>query len=287
MLTQEQIDFYHESGYVGVEGVLTAEEVADLRRVSDEFVEKSRDLTGHTAVFDLEPSHTSANPRVRRIKSPYMEHIVYDQALRHKKILDIVSQLIGPALRFNGHKLNMKYAEYGSPVEWHQDWAFYPHTNDNLLAVGVSFDDMTIENGALMVIPGSHKGATYDHHQNGEFVGAVADPNFSPEGATPVEVRAGGISIHHVRTLHGSAPNTSSRPRRLLLAQYCAIDAWPLAGIPDWETFNSFILRGEPTNQPRIVSVPVRMPFPHTERKGSIYEVQSLLDNPIFAKKAS
>ena len=138
-----------------------------------------------------------------------------------------------------------------------------------------------------MVIPGSHKGPTYNHHQNGEFVGAVTDSNFSSDGAVPVEVKAGGISIHHVRTVHGSAPNTSSNPRRLLLSQYCAIDAWPLSGIPDLETFNSFVLRGEPTNQPRIESIPVRMPLPHAARKGSIYEVQSLLENPVFAKKAS
>jgi ectoine hydroxylase-related dioxygenase (phytanoyl-CoA dioxygenase family) len=287
MLTQEQLDLYEKNGYLGVDAVLADDEVAALRRVTDEFVEKSREVTEHNDIFDLEPGHSAANPRVRRIKNPCLYHTVYDQTLRHPNILAIVAQLIGPEIRYNGHKLNMKYPEFGSPVEWHQDWAFYPHTNDDLLAVGVSFDDMTVENGALMVIPGSHKGPTYDHHQNGEFVGAVTYSNFGREGAVPVEVKAGGISIHHVRTIHGSAPNTSNRPRRLLLAQYCAIDAWPLGGVPDWETFNSLILRGEPTNQPRIVSVPVRMPLPHAAPKGSIYEVQSLLDDPIFAKKAS
>ena len=58
MLTQEQRDFYHENGYIGVEAVLTAEEVADLQRVTDEFVEKSREVTEHTDIFDLEPGHT-------------------------------------------------------------------------------------------------------------------------------------------------------------------------------------------------------------------------------------
>ena len=286
MLTQDKIEFYHENGYVAVENVLTAEEVGNLRRVTDEFIQNSRELTEHTSVFDLEPNHTSTDPRVRRIKNANREHVVYDQTLRHEKILDIVSQLIGDGLRTNGQKLNMKYAGYGSPVEWHQDWAFYPHGNDDLLAVGVSFDDMTVENGALMVIPKSHRGPVYNHHQHGEFIGAVVDSNFNPEGAVPIEVRAGGISIHHVRTLHASAPNTSSRPRRLLLSQYCALDAWPLGGIPDWDTFNSLILRGEATNQPRLVSVPIRMPLPHAERRGSIFEVQSLLEDPVFREKA-
>ena len=285
MLTQEQRNFYDENGYLGVEAVLTEEEIAALQRVTDEFVEKSREVTEHTDIFDLEPGHTVANPRVRRIKNPCLYHTVYDQTLRHPKILDIVAELIGPGIRYNGHKLNMKYPEFGSPVEWHQDWAFYPHTNDDLLAVGVVIDDMTVENGALMILPGSHKGATLNHHQNGAFVGAVTDSDFTPEGAVALELKAGGISIHHVRALHGSAPNTSTKPRRLMLAQYCAVDAWPLKGIPDWDTFNDFILRGEPTNQPRIVSTPVRIPEPYSEKKGSIYEVQSLLDNPLFTNK--
>jgi ectoine hydroxylase-related dioxygenase (phytanoyl-CoA dioxygenase family) len=178
----------------------------------------------------------------------------------------------------------MKYPEFGSPVEWHQDWAFYPYTNDDLLAVGVAIDDMSLENGCLMVVPGSHKGPTYDHHQNGVFVGAVTDPNFSADNAVPVEVKAGGISIHHVRMLHGSAPNNSSKPRRLLLLQYCALDAWPIASTT-WDIFKSFVLRGEPTNQPRVVSTPIRIPQPSAGRGGSIYEVQTLLENPIFAQK--
>ena len=284
MLTQEQIDFYNENGYLGVENVLSAEEVADLQRTTDEFVEKSREVTEHTDVFDLEPGHTPQNPRVRRIKNPVLHHIVYDRTLRHDRILNIVEQLIGPGVSHNGHKLNMKYPEFGSPVEWHQDWAFYPYTNDDLLAVGVAIDDMSLENGCLMVVPGSHKGPTYDHHQNGVFVGAVTDPNFSSDNAVPVQVKAGGISIHHVRTLHGSAPNSSSNPRRLLLLQYCALDAWPIAGTT-WDVFKSFVLRGEATNQPRVVPAPIRIPQPYAEKTGSIYEVQTLLDNPIFAQQ--
>ncbi|MCE2402960.1 phytanoyl-CoA dioxygenase family protein [Candidatus Poribacteria bacterium] len=285
MLTQEQLDSYDKNGYIGVESVLNDEEVAALRRVTDEFVEKSREVTEHNDIFDLEPGHSAANPRVRRIKSPCLYHTVYDQTLRHPNILGIVSQLIGSGIRYNGHKLNMKYPEFGSPVEWHQDWAFYPHTNDDLLAVGVVIDDMTVENGALMILPGSHKGPTLDHHQNGAFIGAVTDPDFTPEGAVPIELEAGGITIHHVRALHGSAPNTSDKPRRLMLFQYCAVDAWPLKGIPDWDTFNEFIIQGEPTNQPRIVPTPVRMPEPYSEKKGSIYEVQSLLENPMYGNK--
>ncbi len=284
MLTQKQVDFYHENGYIGVESVLSTQDIIDLRRVTDEFVEKSREVTEHTDVFDLEPGHSSESPRVRRIKNPAAQHIVYDQVRCYEPIIDIVEQLVGPGVRSMGSKLNMKYPDFGSPVEWHQDWAFYPHTNDDVLAVGVAIDDMSIENGGLMVIPGSHTGPIYDHHQDGRFAGAVTDPNFTPDGAVPITVKAGGISIHHVRTLHGSAPNTSSTPRRLLLAAYTAVDAWPLSG-GDWDGLSANVLRGELTNQVRMIDAPVRMSLPRAERGGSIYETQTVLEKPLYAQK--
>jgi ectoine hydroxylase-related dioxygenase (phytanoyl-CoA dioxygenase family) len=284
MLIQEQIDFYREQGYLGVPDVLSAAEVSELRKVTDEFVEKSRSVADHTDVFDLEPGHTPENPKLRRLKSPITQHAVYKKTLHHEKILEIVTQLIGYGLRCNGNKLNMKQPGYGSPVEWHQDWSFYPHTNDDLLAVGVAIDDMTEENGPLLVVPQSHKGPIYDHHYEGHFCGAVTDPAFSDKTAVPVMVKAGGITIHHVRMLHGSVANTSSKQRRLMLFQYCAMDAWPLSGIKDYDGFNDAIVQGEPSNIPRVEPVPVRMPLPPSLKSGSIYESQTALKKSTFGR---
>lgn len=276
MLAQEQIDYYCEKGYLGVEGVLLPKEVEELQRITDEFVEKSRLIEENDDVFDLEPGHSADAPRLRRLKEPADQHPAYDRALRHEGILDIVSQLVGPSIRYNGQKLNLKSAGFGSPVEWHQDWAFYPHTNDDLLAVGICIDDMTEENGCLLVIPGSHRERIYDHHQDGRFVGAVTEADFDAAKAEKVELKAGGISIHHARALHGSLPNRSSKPRRLLLFQYCAGDAWPLLGV-GWEIWSQTLLRGELSCESRVTNVPVRMPLPPPLRGGSIYETQTVL----------
>ena len=283
MLTQEQIEGYRHTGYLAVENVLSEAEVDELRRVTDEFVEKSREVTEHTNVFDLEPGHTPDSPKLRRLKSPINQHPVYDNALRHDAILEIVSQLIGPSIRTNGNKLNLKYGGFGSPVEWHQDWSFYPHTNDDLLAVGIALDDMSEANGCLMVIPGSHKGRILDHHQDGHFIGAVTEEDFDDSDAVKIEVKAGGISIHHVRALHGSLPNTAAAPRRLLLLQYCSGDSWPLAG-SDWDSYCASFLRGEPTWEPRVEKVPWRVPLPPPILSGSIYETQTLLSASTFGE---
>ncbi len=285
MLTESQIKFYHENGYLGVNDVYSPAEVADLRRVTDAFVEKSRAITKNDDIFDLEPTHTAAKPQLRRLKNSAKLDPVYRNTLHHRKMLDIVAQLIGPSIFCNGDKLNMKIGGVGSPVEWHQDWAFYPHTNDDLLAVGVAMDDSTVANGCLLVIPGTHRGRIYDHNQDGGFIGAVTEEGFKGEGAVPIELKAGGISIHHVRVLHASAPNLSPNPRRLLLFQLCAGDAWPLmAGENYWENHVNTFVRGSATNQPRLAPVPVRLPRPRPPElpRGSIYETQSVLKNRLF-----
>jgi ectoine hydroxylase-related dioxygenase (phytanoyl-CoA dioxygenase family) len=272
MLTNPQLSAYRSDGYLVVEGVLTDQEIAELVQATDDFVDRARNLTKSDDVLDLEPNHEPDAPRVRRIHKPYVNHPVYEAIAKHEAILDIVSQLVGPSIRLIGGKLNMKAAEGGSPVEWHQDWAFMPFTNDDLLTVGVAIDDVRQDNGCLIVIPGSHLEPIYDHHQEGVFVGAVTESRIDVKRALPVEVSPGAISIHHFRLLHASARNTSGRSRRLLLTEYAAGDAWPLMGVSDWSGFNNDLVRGSATVEPRLSPVPVRIPLPGRAR--NIYEIQ-------------
>ena len=125
-----------------------------MRSVIAELVAGSAKTLEHTDVYDLEPGHTAENPRVRRIKTPHKVHPAVRRDRAQPAVLDILKKLIGPGLRLHGSKLNMKSAQYGSPVEWHQDWAFYPHTNDDLLAIGVLLDDCDLSNGPMLVTPG-------------------------------------------------------------------------------------------------------------------------------------
>jgi phytanoyl-CoA hydroxylase len=282
MLTEEQKAAYARDGYITVPGVFSPERVGQLSDATDRVVEASRSVTEHDDVYDLEPDHSAASPRLRRIKFPERVDPAYAAALHDAAVLDIVSELVGTAgVRFNGTKLNLKARAGGSAVEWHQDWAFYPHTNDDLLAVGVAIDAMTADNGCLLMIPGSHRGPVFDHHQDGRFVGAVNDPAFDASTAREVLLNAGDISVHHVRTAHASAPNTSDQPRRLLLLMYCATDAYPVVETSGeaggWEAYSESFLRGEPSPTIRSTAVPMRLPLPPPLASGSIFETQSKL----------
>ena len=108
MLTKKDIDFYNENGFITVDKVISDNEIFDLKKITDEFVEKSRYVNTSDDIFDLEPGHTNENPKLRRIKEPIKHHKFYKKTFLNKKILDIVSQLLGPSIRSNGNKLNMK-----------------------------------------------------------------------------------------------------------------------------------------------------------------------------------
>lgn len=285
MISKQDVAFYNENGYLVVQNVLDGDEVAELRRITDEFVEKARAVTEHDEVYDLEDSHSPAEPRVRRIKTPHLWHPAYARMVRQPNLLEVLKQLWGPSIRFDVSKLNLKAAGYGAPVEWHQDWAFYPHTNDDLAAIGIMMDDVDDRNGPLLVIPGSHKGPIFDHHADGVFCGAMdpAKGEVDYRTAVPLTGPAGSITIHHVRTVHGSAANTSGKPRRLLLHQYRAADAWPLMAFQqDYDDFRSKLLCGEDTIEPRMEPVPVRLPLPPAAHQGSIYENQRAMRSRYF-----
>jgi len=288
MLSSTQRETYREQGVIVVEGLLDEATRGVMKTVLADLVERSRAVTAHDSVYDLEPGHSSAEPRVRRIKTPHKVHPVFAEFMRSPKLLAVLRDLLGPNVRLHGSKLNLKAPHFGSPVEWHQDWPFYPHTNDDLLAVGVMLDDATVENGAMQVIPGTHKGPTWDHHGgDGRFCGAMdfAAAGLRPEDAVACVGPAGSCSFHHVRLVHGSAQNRSDRSRGLLLYEMAAADAFPLMGIPDYEDFKKRLLCGRDTIVARIVDCPVRMPLPPALNQGSIYENQTASTKRFFDMK--
>ena len=291
MINEKDVASYRENGYLVVQNVLDAATLARMRQSIADLVVKAAGVKTHNEIYDLEPTHTPEHPRVRRIKSPHKVDPLFLEVVKQPGMISVLKALLGKDIRLHGSKLNVKAPKYGSPVEWHQDWAFYPHTNDDILAIGVMLDDVELENGPLLVMPGSHRiNKVWDHHLDGRFCGAM-DPTQTPEldysKAVPCVGKAGSCSFHHVRLVHGSAQNTSEKPRQLLLYECTAADAWPLVNFKDLDEFNSRMICGEPTLEPRTEKVPIRMPLPPALAQGSIYENQTALRNRFFDIKAA
>ena len=286
MIGEQEIGHYRDHGYIVVPRLLDAAHVEALRARTDFYLESARDKPASDAVHDLEDSHRPEAPRVRRIKDPCSLDGLFHATARHPAILAVVAALLGPDLRYHHSKINIKAAGYGSAVEWHQDWAFYPHTNDSVLEVGIAIDDCDADNGPMLVLPGSHQGPVFDHHVDGRFCGAI-DPG-SIRARRQQRCRAAGAGRQHYappcadgpwlghQPLAAAAPAVPDRLRRgrCLAATENG----------DFDRFRAALVAGRDTLAPRLEPVPVRLPYPRAAHQGSIYENQRELKNPYFPK---
>lgn len=288
ILSPNQISFFQEHGYLVLENQIPQDWLSRIHAEIARFEEEARGMTASNDRLDLEDSHSPDSPRLRRVKLPHLISDVMRDLMVSDHILAPARDLIGPDLRLHTTKLNMKSAGYGAAVEWHQDYAFYPHTNDDILAIGVLTDDMAEENGPLMVYPGSHKGPVFDHHVDGVFAGAMLpeENGLTPDDAVALTGPAGSISIHHGRIVHGSALNTSDHARRILFYEMMAADAFPIMGsMTKWDGIKDYdtrMLCGTPTLNPRLKDIPVRIPQPQPDVPISIYEIQKGLKKRAF-----
>ncbi|HEV7988742.1 MAG TPA: phytanoyl-CoA dioxygenase family protein [Candidatus Binataceae bacterium] len=281
-LSDEQIDAYRRDGYVSLPGVIDAGRIAKLRAVTGRFVDRSRAISASDNLFDLDPTHCAQTPTLRRIKNPADKDPLYRWVAFESPIPDIVAELIGPDVKFHHSKLNLKGGRVGAPVEWHQDAAFYPHSNDDVLAVGLLLDDATAENGCLVVLPGSHRERVHEHYDGGgRFIGRMREEDigrFDARKGQLLELPAGSIHIHHYRLIHWSAPNTSADDRRLLINAYSAADAIPLSADPTKTRFFGAIVRGRAPLSVRRTAGDIRLPPDFSNGYSSIYELQTQAD---------
>ncbi len=264
VLTQAQRESYFEKGYVLVENVVPDEWIERLRDVTNEFVERSREITESDAVWDLEPDHTAESPRLRRLTSPVEQHAAYWEFASDSIVADVAADVVGPHVKFHHSKLNFKWAEGGEEVKWHQDVQFWPHTNYSPATIGTLLYDCGPDQGPLGGLPGSHNGPLFDlYNDDGTWNGALSDADAASLDLENVEYMtgpAGSLTIHNCRTVHGSPPNQSDTGRPLLLYAYSSADAFTYTYNPIMSSYYGTIVRGNPAryahHDPRPCQIP-------------------------------
>ncbi|MBV7338044.1 phytanoyl-CoA dioxygenase family protein [Chloroflexi bacterium TSY] len=219
-LNEAQIQSFWDDGFLVVDDVFPSEDVALLREAvaSPEVMQDWR---------QLDPENRTVHLLEITVKHPLMMELA-----RSERILKRITQLIGPDIQLQHSKLATKPpAEGKGPFAWHQDFAFFPHTNSDLVAVMVMLDDATPENGCMQMVRGSYKLGLLDHDEAGLFHGRCQESHLWEDEARVANItpKVGGISIHHALTLHGSPANLSGKPRRGVVFQYRADDAFQLA----------------------------------------------------------
>lgn len=284
-LSPDEIESYWADGFLLVENAVGRERLETLVADFDAWVEESRgytepygDTLAHRPRFDLAPGHSAETPMLRRVASPVEVSDNYLAVMRDNRALDAAAQLIGPNVEFNNSKINAKQPASNTEIRFHQDFLFQPHSNEDLITVLFFLDDVTLENGPLNVVPGTHRSTLFDHWHDGVFTGAVSPQVEAEHVADVVSIHgaAGSACLMHTRLLHGSAPNTSDRPRTLFISEYRAEDSKPLQVNHLPSVYEGEVVRGERTNRVRCSTY--EMEFPEVPTGASFFSQQAKAD---------
>jgi non-haem Fe2+, alpha-ketoglutarate-dependent halogenase len=227
-LTEDAVRQYRDDGYLAPIRVLSAADAAGLRAKLEAFEAEAGPLAG-----------------TLRQKS----HLLFtwlNDLIRQERILDAVEDIVGPNILCWGTSFFIKEPHNPSFVSWHQDSTYWGLDPADIVTAWVALSDSTTENGAMRVVPGSHTMAQVPHRdtfrpdnllsRGQEVLVEVDDAR-----AETLELKAGEMSLHHVRLIHGSEPNPSDLRRIGFAIRYLPTYVRQVAGPHDWAT----LVRGE------------------------------------------
>jgi non-haem Fe2+, alpha-ketoglutarate-dependent halogenase len=200
-LTRQEVQEFSERGYYFPKRVLTSSEAAAYR----------------TRLETFERSQGGPLSGALRNK-PHLLFTWIDELVRHPTILDAVAAILGPNLLVWSSSFFTKEAHDPAFVSWHQDSTYWGLSSPDVVTAWVGFTDSDVSNGCMQVIPGSHLKDQLPHkdtfaENNLLTRGQEVQVDVNPNDAVDVIVRAGEMSLHHVRLVHGSPPNPSNDRR--------------------------------------------------------------------------
>ena len=230
VLTEEQLDFWNENGFLRLEKVFTPAEVQrqseELERLMQEWGRMGQGWRGpwRKAIMDADEADSAQALFLGTLQN-YSE--TYMRAITNPKLTGAVSDLLGgTAVEFHHTILHAKAPDLGTPFPMHQDWPFYPHWGPAYVDSIMHIDSATEENGCLKFVAGSHKLGPLQHILHTvEDYGEYEQPHLPLEdyplsSAVSCPANAGDVVFFSILTIHGSAPNRTNDWRRLIRVGY-------------------------------------------------------------------
>ena len=217
-LTSEQIEFFHEHGYLAGVRLLNDDQIEVLRTELTAVMDPNH--PGHDLFYEFH-SNESTDPSTTLFHALGAWRIApgFHDLLWNPAFLMPASQLLGGGVRFWHDQLFCKPARQGGVVAWHQDYSYWTRTQPMAhLSCWIGLDDSTKENGCVHYVPGSHRwellpitGLANDMRAVESVLTEQQKREFKP---VAIELKQGEGSFHHPLMLHGSYANLSDYPRR-------------------------------------------------------------------------
>lgn len=241
-LSEEQIEFFHENGYLAGVKILEDEQIEVLRNELQDLMNPAQAENPLWYEFNLNES-TEKSKTLFHALGAWRVSPAFHDLLWNAAFLVPAWQLLDGAVRFWHDQLFVKPARHGGVVAWHQDYSYWTRTKPIAhLTCWIGLDDSTRENGCVHYVPRSHRwdllpvtGLAGDMNALLTVLNEEQKQEFQP---VPIELKAGEASFHHSLTVHGSFENFSDKPRPATVINVFRdgvksdSNAPPLAGVP-------------------------------------------------------
>ena len=278
VLNQSQREHYFQHGYVVCRQALAHDWLRRAQIAYENALERSRSLEQSNRWFSLAPEHRGEAPCVYRIERLPDQDIEFWHIASESPLVDIAADVLGPDVIYRDSMINVKPPGDRGKVSWHQDFAFYPHTNVGTIQVLTAVYDITADQGPLMVLPGTHRGGVFDHYDDeNQWVGEVHSRDLDCldfSTAQALVCKAGDVIVLHTLTVHGSEPNRTSHARPLLYHGMSAGDSLPYTALTWGNSYTGKTVRGQGRRYAQHDSLNVRLPPDWSKGYTTIFEHQ-------------
>jgi phytanoyl-CoA hydroxylase len=248
VLSDEQVAFYHEHGYLHIPQMFSRAEIDELSDHLDWLIDTwaIRDA-GWTGPWRKKTMDAETEKKSQLIALHDLQYYsdAWTRAVTKRELAGAMADLLGPVVALHHSTLHCKPPETGHPFPMHQDWAFYKHADERYVDVLVHLDDTCHANGEIRFLTGSHKMGALEHITRDED-GKGCTPHLSGdvyriEDTVAVPAKRGDVVCFNIHTIHGSYINTTDKMRRLVRLGYKHPDNVQLEGQsknrPAWIVF--------------------------------------------------
>jgi phytanoyl-CoA hydroxylase len=235
-ITPEQAEYYRQNGYVVVEDFLAPDEVRRWIEVLDGVITSRGDrrLPDRPELY-MDPGETERKPPskdeeyynkvfVQRVNlwkdSEEVRRLIHDPRMGR-----MATELTGNDGFRVWHDQALYKAPWANPTAWHVDNAYWSFSSTESITIWIALDDVTVQNGCLMFLPGTHKRCTYDPVPISHQMDKVFDmyPEFRDIEPFMAVMKAGSCTFHNGLTVHGAGPNMTPYWRRAMTCIYMPI----------------------------------------------------------------
>ena len=227
-LTEDEIARFRSDGWVHLRGVLADDEVGLLEPVYERFLRREiavpgRDFCDMSADYDKPLDDYS----ILNVMLPRKHFAAWRGNVYELRAASIAEQLCGAGMALDYDQLIAKRPNKPDAVfHWHQDLAYWPVTADTRTAsFWLALDASTTANGCVRFVSGSHREEHLRAHRpllgdRGKSHTLVADVDEKRDAIVAAEIARGDVTVHHERTVHGSAGNRTSGWRRAYIVAF-------------------------------------------------------------------